>query len=136
MLERWWINKYRLPPNHELFSDRTVYDLLVEFFEDTFEKNPLEAYRTKDGKIVFTDTGDELVDSWEQRIAKGESVDLWESFTPEAKAYVQKFLDQKNAAPPRSFKDVVDAADKHQKRLIAEQHPKSTNIPLTFGDGS
>ncbi len=135
LLERWWSKKYSLPPNHELILASTVHDLLVEFFEDKFEVDPLEAHRREDGKIVFTDTGDDLVDTWEQQIADGNDVNLWEAFTPESRALVLKHLGKSGDSPPpvaRTFKDVVETEDRRMKRLIAEQMPPK--VPLTFGE--
>ncbi len=135
MLGRWWSRKYSLPPNHELLLTSTVHDLLVEFFEDKFEDNPLEAHRREDGKIVFTDTGDDLVDTWEQQIADGKDVNLWEAFTPESRALVLRHLGNPGATPApvaRTFKDVVETEDRRMKRLVAEQMPPK--VPLTFGE--
>jgi hypothetical protein len=136
MLAKWWTRKYNLPSNHELFLSRTIHELLVELLEDRFEESPLEAHRGLDGEVTFTDTGDPLVDEWEKRIAAGETVDLWESFTPEQTARLKRLLSKTgNKSAPRPFKEVVDDQEKRMRRLIADQHPKHPNIPLTFGDG-
>lgn len=75
---------YNLPSNHNLFLDSSVDELLVMFWEDVFDKKPLEAYRTKDGHIQFTDTGDELIDKWEAELAEGKMPDYMEGFSSEA----------------------------------------------------
>lgn len=53
------------------------------FWEDVFEKKPLEAYRNADGHVQFTDTGDELIDKWESELAEGKIPDYAEAFSPE-----------------------------------------------------
>jgi hypothetical protein len=134
-LAKWWSKKYSLPSNHELFLSRTVHDLLVELLEDRFEDSPIESHRGADGEIIFTETGDPLIDSWEQKIAAGEQVDLWESFSSEDAARVKRLLDRKaGVSTPRPFKDVVDDQERRMRRLVAKQHPKHPNIPLTFGE--
>lgn len=81
MLRRWWQEKYRLPSNHELFQTSTVWELLVDFWEDYFHKNSLEAYRNEDGQIQFVETGDELIDKWEKELAEGKTPDYMEAFS-------------------------------------------------------
>jgi len=93
-LERWWIKKYSLPSNHELFTSRTQFDLLVEYHMDFFEKNPLEAHRQEDGEIQFKDTGDDLIDKWEQDLADGALPDLYEAFSPESLEKLQQLTDK------------------------------------------
>ena len=34
VLRRWWVDKYNLPPNHELFMSRSIGDLVREMVED------------------------------------------------------------------------------------------------------
>lgn len=91
-LERWWIRKYKIPSNSELFQSRTFFDLLVEYHLDRFEEKPLEVHRQADGEIQLTDTGDELLDKWEQQLADGEEVDLAEAFSPGQLQKIKKSL--------------------------------------------
>lgn len=72
-IQRWWTKKYNLPWNHDLFQDRTLFDLLVEYKLDFFDENPLEVHRNEDGHIQFKNTGDDLIDKWEEQIAQGET---------------------------------------------------------------
>ena len=37
-IRRWWVDKYKLPPNHELFLDRPPAFWLEEMFEDYAEE--------------------------------------------------------------------------------------------------
>lgn len=89
-LARWWQRKYKLPSNHELFLERTEFDLMVEFYEDMFDEKPLEAMRNEDGHIQFTDTGDPLIDKWEAEIAQGMDPNLWDAFSPEMQERLMK----------------------------------------------
>ena len=65
---------------------------MVEFYEYFFEENPnemIKAGKDKDGNIQFKDTGDDLIDHWEEQIARGQMPDLTEGMTEEEK---NKFL--------------------------------------------
>lgn len=79
-LARWWTKRYNLPSNHELFVNSTLEELLVDFHIQYFEEHSLEQHRNEDGEIFFSDTGDELIDSWEERLAQGEDISLEEAF--------------------------------------------------------
>ena len=118
-LSRWWVRKYKLPSNHELFQDRTIFEHLVDFYLDKFEQNPIEAQRNKDGEIQFTETGDELIDKWEEQIARGEAPDLNEAFSPESLAYLAKKSKQARGADPyanMSMKDMFDSVSEQANR--------------------
>jgi hypothetical protein len=110
-LERWWVKKYRLPSNHDLFVDRTLYDHLIDFYLDKFEQKPIEAHRNVDGEIQFKDTGDELVDRWEEQIAAGQIPDLFEAFDEESIRHLEKLKAAAAARDPYeglSFKSTFD----------------------------
>jgi len=49
---------------------------LTLFWEDYYRKNPIEARQTRDGQVVFSNTGDSLIDKWEKEIAEGLEPDL------------------------------------------------------------
>ena len=83
MLRRWWTEKYKLPSNHELLQNSTVFDLLVDFWLGHYERNSLEAYRNEDGVIQFINTGDELIDKWEKELSEGKTPDYLEGFSQE-----------------------------------------------------
>lgn len=87
-----------------MFQERTLLDLLVEYNLDKFDENPLEVHRQADGEIQLMDTGDNLIDKWEQQLADGDEVDLWESFSPEARARIEKM--RKKAPSARSMREV------------------------------
>lgn len=70
-----------MPWTPDYIKDLTVFDLLVEFYEDLFEndKNALyDASRGEDGEILFESTGDELIDKWEKELSMGIEPDLTE----------------------------------------------------------
>lgn len=83
-LGRWWSKKYHLPSNHELFTKEDVIYWLTEYYTDFFEDKPIEIYRQEDGEIKFTETGDDLIDEWEEQIARGETPDLTQAFSKES----------------------------------------------------
>jgi hypothetical protein len=45
VLGRWWVNKYKLPPNHDLFQSRPLAEWQLEMFEDTLARR--EAIRAE-----------------------------------------------------------------------------------------
>lgn len=106
MLERWWRQKYKLPSNHELFTSRTIIDLLVEFWEDIFIENPTKMLQAADG--TFTETGDELIDKWERQIAQGEMPDLREAF-PDGE--IHKIARKVERNRPQTFRDSMSFGD-------------------------
>src|SRR5690348_6163998 len=71
-LRRWWVKKYKIPWTHEAAQDQPPIDLLTEFYEDYFETNPkeLRAYLEEQGNYSFDETGDALLDKWEQEFAQ------------------------------------------------------------------
>ena len=94
MLRRWVETKYRIPWTHESIQQLTFFDLLVAFWEDYYEKNPLDARRSKDGGVVFVNTGDELIDKWEEELARGLTPDLLEGLSPEQRQKHDQALDK------------------------------------------
>lgn len=59
-------------------------------WEDRFDENPIEAARNEDGFVQFKNTGDPLVDKWEEQIARGEVPNMLESFSPEQRERLRK----------------------------------------------
>lgn len=55
----------------------SLFELLISFWEDHFEENKTEAYRNKEGHVVYR-TGDPLIDKWEQELEMGIEPDLLE----------------------------------------------------------
>ncbi len=89
LLRRWWVRKYALPPTSAEYLAYTVEELLVEFFEDYFERHPDQQIRRevheRSGHAYFV-TGDPLVDRWERELAEGREPDLDEGLTAEQRA--------------------------------------------------
>lgn len=111
-LEKWWIQKYKLPSNHELFLSQTKFSLLVEFWEDYFSSNSIESHRNADGHVQFTNTGDNLIDKWEVELAQGGIPDLLEGFSPEQLEKLKSLRAKgrtRTGTPGRSMKAVVDS---------------------------
>lgn len=75
-----------------MFQNECFEELLVQYYEDLLAKNPLEQHRNESGEIQFENTGDSLIDHWEAKIASGEEVDLWDSFSPQARASLEEKL--------------------------------------------
>lgn len=92
-LRRWWVQKYTRPWTHRLFQEADAFDLLVEFYEDLFDKYPAEALKAaknEDGEIVFDDVDDPLIQKWEEELAAGLTPDLEEGLAPAEKERLRK----------------------------------------------
>jgi hypothetical protein len=71
-----------------------VFELLIMFWEDYYRKNPMESRRTEDGKVVFANTGDALIDKWERELAMGLTPDLLEGMSQEERAAEARALEK------------------------------------------
>jgi hypothetical protein len=94
---------------------------MVEYKLDLFEKKPLEAHRNADGEIQFTETGDPLVDKWEEQIAKGEIPDLFEAFDEESLTHMQRLRQTQRDRDPYQGATIKDTVDKMQRILQGER---------------
>lgn len=100
-LRGWWTEKYRLPSNHELFQNAVPFNLLIEYYEDYYRDMPealLGDAKGPDGEIVFTDTGDPLLDKWEEELAQGLTPDLEEGMSETAKEQLRREREKKQGA--------------------------------------
>lgn len=123
---------------------RTEFDLLTEYYEDYYKENPLEAHRNEDGHIQFKDTGDPLIDEWEEKIARGEAPDLTEAFSEEQwkKLKVLQEKGRKRTAGRTMAQTHEDVGAGQQERLRKREGwsegpeglGKPPIIPPTFGD--
>lgn len=136
------MKKYNLPSNHSLFTERTLFDLAVECYEDYFTQNPLERHRNDDGFIQLKNTGDAQIDLWEEQIAQGITPDLLEVFPPEELEKLQKMRSKATKNPAlsgMSLKGTVEAADREAAKLQATTNPSVQHRPgwtRGFGDGT
>ena len=76
-----WTKKYQKSPQSDEYKSYTLFELVVEFFEDYFGENPNEMYTFAPG--ILPNTHDPLVNRWEEQVAIGDTPDLWEGLTPE-----------------------------------------------------
>jgi hypothetical protein len=132
LLALWWVKKYRLPWNHELFQERTIFDLYVEFKLDKFFEKPIEAHRNASGDIQFQDTGDEVIDRWEEQIAKGETPDLWEAFDDESLKHLEKLrVAAERRNPYASMKDTYERMEREARAqgLTVGKQPVPPRLP-------
>lgn len=85
---------------------------MIAFQLDFFDKNPLEVHRNEDGHIQFKNTGDDLIDKWEEQIARGETPNFAEdAFDEEALAKIERLRKRGQARTGGSFKNVVDSVE-------------------------
>lgn len=78
--------KFQIPWTHNAIQQLDVFELLIMFWEDYYRKNPIESRRTEDGRVIFQNTGDALIDKWEAEMAAGLEPDLLEGLSPEERA--------------------------------------------------
>lgn len=93
MLQRWWSTKYSIPWTHDLFQDQCLDELFTQWYEDLYEKHPLEAQRNENGEVQF-ETGDPVLDKWEEEIAAGRSINMEEAFNPDALKTIKERLER------------------------------------------
>lgn len=94
-IKRWWVNRYKLPPNHELFTGQSTSDLILEMYEDLLLERKGIQERLESGGVGEEHTAlmgrlreldkaigdavvpqDSLIDRWEADIAAGRIPDL------------------------------------------------------------
>lgn len=121
-LRRWWTNKYKQPWTFKVEEEFTVYDLLVEFYEDHFSNDKKAMYEaiSKDGHIRLAKTGDPLIDKWEEELANGLDPDLTEGLPIEERMAALK------------AKELYCGVNKTEKLNLAEWE----NFKETYGSGS
>lgn len=138
MVEQWYRETYQLPSNHECFLDRTMQEHLVDMAETLFIKKPLEMHRQMDGEYQFTDTGDHLIDQWEQELADGLVPDLLEAFKPSDLATMDRarkeLANGRNSMDKasRSFGDVMEQMTRESQSVANTLPPNRRR--RTFGE--
>lgn len=114
---------------------------MVEFWEDYYAQRPLEAHRNKDGHVQFKDTGDDMIDRWEQQLAEGETPDFMEAFSEEQRKRLERLRKKGNSrVTGRSMKAVADAVDREAQQAGLRPRPGwepgfDDRFPSTFGNG-
>jgi hypothetical protein len=138
MLRRWWTEKYSLPWTHDNVGDFTVLDLLVEFYEDLFEKDKnalYESSRGEDGEITFESTGDPLIDKWEKELAMGIEPDLMEGMAEEEKYALVK-QQEKISVAKKKVREVTDIDDRFDEAILRNPMYAPKNAGEVQGKGS
>ena len=79
-LRRWWTSKYQKSPHSPDFEQYTLFELVVEFFEDYYGDHKTEMY---DLDLPFASHGDPMVDKWEKELRAGIVPNLMEDLPPE-----------------------------------------------------
>lgn len=92
---------------------------MVEFYEDLFEDKPeemLKAAKGDDGEVIFEETGDPLIDKWEQELAQGIIPDLTEGMSPEAVSQLKQ--EQMNKAKIKAVGNINETYSSELNDLI------------------
>lgn len=79
------------------------------FWEDYYAQNPLEVHRNEDGQIQFSNTGDDLIDKWEEQLAEGKTPNYLEGFTEEQLASLERLRTRGTDQFGRTIRDTVEA---------------------------
>lgn len=74
-LQTWWCRKYNRPRKDPLLAEYTHEELLIEWYEERIEIDPMNAHSQKELDAGLL-TGDAVVDAWEKKIAKGKGNDI------------------------------------------------------------
>jgi len=119
-----------------------MLDLMVEYWLDRFDESPLEVHRNADGFIQLKDTGDPLIDKWEEKIAQGDEPDLWEAFSPEAREQLNRARARASKIQAQGGYTIADAMERVGREARAQgldDPSRHTQRPYrldTFGDGT
>ena len=76
----WWTKKYQKSPRSPEYLSYTIFELVVEFFEDYYSENKSEMYSLD---LPGASTGDQMIDKWEKEIRSGIVPNLTEDLPPE-----------------------------------------------------
>ena len=94
-LKRWWVDKYNLPPTHDLFIGQSIAELTLEMYEDLFSQretlreNIHQVTKYQDEQDILekinnineilgepNDVVDEVIDKWERELLEGKIPNL------------------------------------------------------------
>jgi hypothetical protein len=114
---------------------------MVEFQLDYFDKNPLESHRNEDGHIQFKNTGDDLIDKWEEQVARGDTPTMSQDmFDDAALATLERLRarGRSRTSSGGSFMAVHDevARDARQQGLGVPTQGMPQFYRSNFGDGT
>lgn len=76
----WWTKKYQKSPRSPEYLSYTIFELVVEFFEDYYSEHRNEMYELD---LPGASTGDAIIDKWESEIRSGIVPDLMEDLPKE-----------------------------------------------------
>ena len=76
----WWTKKYQKSPRSPEYLSYTIFELVVEFFEDYYSEHRTEMYELD---LPGATTGDAVIDKWEKEIRSGIIPDLLEDLPKE-----------------------------------------------------
>lgn len=106
---------------------------MVEYWLDVYDEKPLEAHRNEDGFIQLKDTGDDLIDRWEEKIAAGEEPDLKEAFSPEVWESIESFSKKSKRIEAHQAMTFGETMKKIQKN--SDLRPSYEERISPFGNG-
>lgn len=108
LLRRWWCQKYNKPAKD--LGDYTLFELVVEFFEDYYSNNPEERYRLErelTGEIRLN-TDDPLLSRWEEQIVRGIIPDLTEGMNDKDRKITRELIKKKEAElKQKSYSEII-----------------------------
>lgn len=135
MLRQWWEEKYQIPWNHESAQSLSLLEMLIAFWEDYYNKHPLDAKRTPTGEVFFN-TGDPLIDKWEREIAMGIEPDLLEGLPPEARAREEAALQRlfaRQGVTQMAEEAIGEGFEEDYSTLLAELPVIGSGVPYRKG---
>lgn len=125
------MKKYKLPWTHEALDSFTYIDLLTEFYEDHYEENPkeLRADLAAEGNFSFEETGDPLLDKWEQEFAQGLAPDLEEGLSESARKQLEAERERLKPNGSSPFGTQFKAQDeKYASKFLAGDKHKEVRV--------
>lgn len=118
-LQRWWCKKYNRPRKDPLLAEYTLEELMLEYLEDLIEMDPHEEFAqdVQHSGAYVQRTGDELLDQWQEKAARGEVIDFDSAFGDEES---RKLFEQ--------------AKERSRKRGVPVEPEKKAEEPEEFHD--
>ncbi len=92
----------------------------------------MEMHRMADGEIQFTDTGDAMIDKWEEELARGLIPDLSEVISPETIKQLE--ARRGKGVKGMTMKEVMERAGRESAKLDHNQHAPQRRQLRTFGE--
>lgn len=124
-IERWWVKKYKSPL--KCFSDHTIEELLIEMYEDFYEKNPEQIDLFLQGSVAGRED-----DDWDGSISKEHDQQMRQRFKPSGK--IEKWRTQEQLTKDQEQKIIENLGRNLPGSKMIESHKPIKELGEEFED--